>query len=140
MLFTKPIYGARSWFTLKSFNIQPGEIAKITLIIGLARLLDLFKKNGKLNHPLYILAVLAYIFVPCVLLALQPDYGTAMVFLVVAAIMIYSSGIHVGYIVGAIAASVISSFLAYQYILPSHAKARINVFLNPGTDPKRSWL
>ena len=43
VLFTKPIYGARSWFTLKNFSIQPGEIAKITLIIGLGKLLDYFK-------------------------------------------------------------------------------------------------
>ena len=66
---------------------------------------------------------------------MQPDYGTAMVFLVVSALMIFVSGINVGYIIGAIVTVVIGVFLAYHYILPEYAKTRITVFLNPETDP-----
>ena len=136
VLFTKPIYGARSWFTFKGVSIQPGEIAKITLIIGLGRLLELFKEKGKLNHPIYILMVLMYVAIPVTLLALQPDFGTAMVFLVVAAVMIFIAGINVGYIIGAFVTVVLGIFLAYHYLLPPYAINRINVFLNPGSDPK----
>lgn len=66
---------------------------------------------------------------------MQPDYGTAMVFLVVAALMIYIAGINVGYIIGAIITVVVGAFVAYQYILPEYAQKRITVFLNPQTDP-----
>ncbi len=97
--------------------------------------MEYFKKNGKLNKPLTVLLILLYISVPCVLLAMQPDYGTAMVFLVVSAIMIYIAGINVWYIVGAIATVVIGVFVAYQYVLPEYAKSRITVFLNPEIDP-----
>ncbi len=135
VLFTPPIYGARSWFQLGNISIQPGEIAKITLIIGLGKLLEFFKKRGKLNHPFYVILVLIYVAVPCILLALQPDYGTAMVFLVVAAMMIFIAGISGWYVLGAIVTVVISVFLAYQYVLPDYAKNRITVFLNPGMDP-----
>ena len=135
VLFTTPIYGATSWFQFGSVSIQPGEIAKITLILGLGKLLDFFKQKGKLNHPLYVLVVLIYVAIPCALLALQPDYGTAMVFLVVAAVMIYISGIHVGYIMGAIVTVTVGVVMAYNYLLPDYAKNRINVFLNPGSDP-----
>ena len=37
VLFTEPINGATSWFNIGSFSIQPGEIAKITLILGLRK-------------------------------------------------------------------------------------------------------
>ena len=136
VLFTKPIYGARSWFTFNGVSIQPGEIAKITLIVGIGRLLEHFKEKGKINNPFCLIVVLAYVAIPFILLVLQPDYGTAMVFLVVAAVMIFISGIGAGYIIGAIITCVVGVFLAYHYILPQHAINRINVFLNPGSDPK----
>ena len=81
------------------------------------------------------MVVLAYVVLPCALLIMQPDYGTAMVFLVVAALMIFISGINIGYIVGAIITVVIGVFVAYQYVLPEYAKNRITVFLNPQSDP-----
>ena len=70
-----------------------------------------------------------YVAIPCVLLAMQPDYGTAMVFLVVSALMIFIAGINIWYVVGAIVTVVVSVFLAYQYVLPDYAKNRITVFL-----------
>ena len=76
-----------------------------------------------------------YVAIPCVLLAMQPDYGTAMVFLVVSALMIFIAGINIWYVVGAIVTVVVSVFLAYQYVLPDYAKNRITVFLNPEMDP-----
>ena len=66
---------------------------------------------------------------------MQPDFGTAMVFLVVAALMIYIAGINIWYVVGAIITVVVSAFAMYQYVLPEYAKNRITVFLNPQTDP-----
>lgn len=103
-------------------------------------MLDYFKTKGKLNHPLYVLIVLIYIAIPTVLIIMQPDYGTAMVFLVVSALMIFVSGINVWYIIGAILTVGVGVFVAYQYILPDYAKTRITVFLNPEMDPSRSWL
>ena len=79
--------------------------------------------------------ILLYIALPTVLIMMQPDYGTAMVFLVVAALMIFISGINVGYIIGAIITVVVGIFVAYNYVLPDYAKTRITVFLNPETDP-----
>ena len=99
------------------------------------KLLDYFKAKGKLNHPLYVLIILTYIAIPTLLIIMQPDYGTAMVFLVVSALMIFVAGINIWYVVGAIVTVVIGVCMAYLYILPEYAKTRITVFLNPEMDP-----
>ena len=84
--------------------------------------------------------VLIYIGIPTILIIMQPDYGTAMVFLVVAALMIFISGINIGYIIGAIVTVVVGIFVAYNYVLPDYAKTRITVFLNPEMDPRWSGI
>lgn len=66
----------------------------------------------------------------------QPDYGTAMVLLAILAFMLFSAGINYKYIIGAALIVAIAVPLAYNYVLPEHAKSRITVFLNPQTDPQ----
>ena len=136
VLFTPPINGATSWFNIgKSISIQPSEFSKIILIIGLAKILSYFKEKGKINKILSIFLILLYIAVPTFLVIRQPDYGTAMVFLAISAIMIFSSGISLWYVVGSIATVAVSLPFVYMYLLPQHAKDRIMVFLNPQIDP-----
>lgn len=66
---------------------------------------------------------------------MQPDYGTAMVFLVVSALMIFVAGINIWYVVGAFLTVAVGLIVGYNYLLPDYAKSRITVFLNPETDP-----
>lgn len=136
VLFTEPINGARSWFDLGFMSIQPSEFAKIVLIITMARIIDMFKKKEVLNKPQYILLIFLIIAIPTVLIIRQPDYGTAMVLLVAMAAMLFAGGIKWRYIIGAIVAAAIIIPVAYNYVLPQHAKDRIQVFLNPESDPR----
>ena len=92
-------------------------------------------EKRKINKPLTILLILLYLAPPTLLIIKQPDYGTAMVFLVISAVMIFSAGISLWYVIGAITVVVVSLPFVYLYILPEHAKDRIAVFLNPQTDP-----
>lgn len=117
-------------------SIQPSEFAKITLILGLAKIICYFKEKKKLDSPLSILAILLILALPVALVVKQPDYGTAMVMLAVAAFMIFVSGINYKYVIGAVLIVAVGLPLAYQYILPEHARSRIMVFLNPETDPQ----
>lgn len=117
-------------------SLQPSEFSKIVLILTLARLIDMFQKNGTLNRPQNILLIFLVIALPVLLIIKQPDYGTAMVILVMTAMMLFIGGIKWRYIIGAILAVSILIPVAYIYILPPHAKARIEVFLNPESDPR----
>lgn len=136
VLFTEPINGATSWFNIGPISIQPSEFGKIVLILGLGKVIENFKKKNIINKPLVILTILAFVAVPILLVIKQPDYGTAMVLIVITAAMLYTGGINYKYIVGAVIITAIAIPVAYNYVLPAHAKSRIDVFLNPQSDPQ----
>lgn len=140
MLFTEPINGARSWFDLEVFQFQPAEFAKIFVIICLAVAITKVQERRKeeINKPWKLFLVLLITLVPVALIIKQPDYGTACAFIVATAFMLYASGIGKRYIISAIAIIVIVVPLAYMYVLPDHAKKRIDVYLNPELDPRGS--
>lgn len=79
---------------------------------------------------------LAVVIFPVFLIVLQPDYGTAMAYMVSLVLMLYVAGIDKKYIIVASILIVIALPLAYFFVLPAHAKTRIDIFLNPESDPK----
>lgn len=79
--------------------------------------------------------IVLYIAIPALFVIKQPDYGTAMVMLVFFAVMVFSAGISLWYVLGAMIAVGASLPFVYLYVLPAHAKDRILVFLNPQSDP-----
>ena len=79
MFLGKEIHGARSWFQFGSFNLQPSEFAKITTCLALARYLSSY--NLKIKSIRTSLIILCIIFLPSLLIAIQPDMGSAMVFI-----------------------------------------------------------
>jgi rod shape determining protein RodA len=76
------------------------------------------------------------IVVPVGLIVLEPDYGTATAYITSFILMIFVAGIDRKYIILTIAIVVIGVPLAYNYVLPQHAKTRIDTFLNPESDPR----
>lgn len=138
VLFTEPINGASSWFDLKVFQFQPAEFAKIIVIIFLAYAITKVQERRKdeINNPLKLGLILLITLIPVALIIKQPDYGTACAFLVATVFMIYAAGIKKRYIISALAIVVIIVPIAYFYILPDHAKKRIDVYLNPESDPR----
>ena len=73
---------------------------------------------------------------PVLLIAKQPDYGTAIAFLVAICFMLFVSGIRAKYIVVAILIVLTLLPILYIFVLPEHAKTRIEIFLNPEEDPR----
>lgn len=138
VLFTEPINGATSWFNIGPFSFQPAEFAKIAVVLFMANVMVKLQQKGReeINRFCKLGIILATVAVPTLLIIKQPDYGTALAFLVALIFMLYVAGINKKYIITAVLLVVILVPLAYLFILPEHAKARIDVYLNPNLDPR----
>lgn len=78
LIFGKEIKGAKSWFALGSFSLQPSEFAKFATALAVAKLLSLPQITmKKWSHRFIILGVMA---IPAALIALQPDMGSVLVY------------------------------------------------------------
>lgn len=138
VLFTPEINGATSWFDIGFFSFQPGEFAKVFVILFFAMAITKIQERGKaeINRPTRLLILMAILGVPILLIIKQPDFGTGMAFIVAAALMLITAGLDKKYIIGTIALICIVAPLIYQFVLPEHAKSRIDIFLNPESDPR----
>ncbi len=140
VLFTTPINGATSWFNIGIFSFQPSEFAKVTVILFLAYVISKIQERYRdnINKPTRLLIIFAVLALPLLLIIKQPDYGTAMAFCIALAMMLFTAGLDKKYILGAIIIAIISIPILYNFILPEHAKKRIDIYLNPESDPRGS--
>jgi rod shape determining protein RodA len=134
------VYGAHSWILIQGFSYQPSELMKIGFILCAAKAMSMYKENKESPKPdkkksLITLGMIVALFViPVFLIILQPDFGTALVYLMIMAFMLFKPGIKYRYIIAAILLVLILVPVIYNF-LPAHAKTRIDVFLNPELDP-----
>ena len=138
VLFTEDINGAPSWFQLGSFSIQPAEFAKIFSVLLFAYVIVKFQKRGReeINKFWKLGVSILVMAVPVALIIMQPDYGTAGAFLFAIAFVLFIAGIKARYIIACALIIVIAVPLLYFYVLPEHAKQRIDIFLNPESDAR----
>ena len=88
--------GMGRWINIGGFGIQPSEFAKITTILFLARYLDSTKhsRNGIIRFAFSCIIV----FIPLLFIVIQPDLGTALVFIPILLVMCFIGGITTRYI------------------------------------------
>lgn len=127
----KEQWGSNSWIVIGSIRFQPAEFVKIGFILSFARYLEINKKN--LSKPKTFLKVIAFGGFPILLILLQPDAGTAFVFIFIMAIMLFIAGLDLKYFLGALGLLIISSPILYSRLEPFQKK-RILTFLNPEHD------
>jgi rod shape determining protein RodA len=87
----RKIYGARSWLSFGAFGFQPSEFAKIGTILALAAFLS--RRNTNIESFFDIILTLIIGFIPVGLILLEPDMGTALVFVGMILVMIFWKGI-----------------------------------------------
>ncbi len=124
--------GARSWFVIKGFSIEPSEFMKVFLIIYLSTTLDKYKniKHNFKNEFIVILKTLFIILIPSILTFLQPDTGIVLFYLIIYIFMLFIYGIKYHWYIISFFIIGISLFI-FIYFFLNFKNSFINIF---GTD------
>ncbi len=125
--------GAQRWIPLGPFMLQPSEICKLTVIVTLAVYLSSVKTD--ISSFSSFMGALGHIALPILLIAAQPDLGTALVIIAILGGMLLVSGAGVKHL-AASAGLLLALFpLVWRYGLRDYQKRRLTGFLNPLADP-----
>jgi rod shape determining protein RodA len=134
------VNGAKAWIALPGgFQIQPAELAKISIILGIAMILA--ERNGATTDPTDrdVLRSLAVAGVPIMLIMLQPDLGTTLIISAAIVIMIAVSGAPTRWIVGLLLVGVLGGFVAIKAgVVSEYQVKRLQSFVDPTADPQQS--
>lgn len=134
------VNGAKSWLNLGFYSVQPSEFAKLMLILTLGKKLSDQENPDSLR---FILQPLLHLIPPLILILLQPDLGTTLVFVFFFFIMLYIAGVDGkriwGLILGGVAllGLIYLSHLYFDTPLPvkDYQIRRLTTFINPESDP-----
>lgn len=118
LIFGKVVNGSKRWISIGNLiTLQPSEFTKILMIIVFANFLDRFR--DKLNNILYVLVALFLFFLPAILVFLQPDLGTALVFVPVMLSMFFIGGLDFKYFLAILIIGGLSVFIPFILTLIS---------------------
>jgi rod shape determining protein RodA len=126
--------GAKRWLGHGSFAIQPSELMKIALVMGLSRYYhSITAKQARWSFRLLI--PLAMIMVPAALVAKQPDLGTAILLVATGVVVMILAGLDWRAIAVAVVGVVAAAPVFFMFLMHGFQQKRILTFLNPAADP-----
>lgn len=127
-------WGARSWIRITpSIGFQPAELVKLGFTLTFAY--HLARVEDDINNPIQLFFLILHVGAILALILLQPDAGSAMVFIFMFACMMFAAKLSYKYIIPALVAGIASLPLIYFFVLSEYQKTRIHVFLNPESEP-----
>ena len=124
--------GSRSWFGIGGFGIQPSEFTKLGLIIFTSKYLAKNAKELK-NIRSGVFPILIVLFSVFALIMLQPDFGTGVVIVISIIVLLFISGVKMGFFVKIGILGLIG--IVILIIIAPYRMERIVSFLNPWSDP-----
>ncbi|CAB4784301.1 unannotated protein [freshwater metagenome] len=134
------VNGAKAWISLPGgFQIQPAELAKISIIIGLSMILsDRAQGRDEPSHQ-DVAKALAISAVPIALILLQPDMGTVFIISASVVAMVAVSGAPSRWVAGLLIVALLGGFTAVKVgVLSEYQVKRLQSFVDPTADPQSS--
>ena len=131
--------GAARWIKIPipgmDFKLQPSEFAKVCIILTLSCFVA--QLGPRIREFPYLIRTLIHVGVPMLLIAAQPDLGTALVFIAIWLGIVFLAGAQIKQLAALVLAGACLMGVAwYGNILRPYQKDRVRTFLNPQSDPK----
>jgi rod shape determining protein RodA len=129
--------GAQRWLSIGGFSFQPSEVMKLGIVLALARLYHgVSAEKARLSW--WLLVPAAMIFLPVLLVAHQPDLGTAMLILLTGAAIVVLAGLSWKVIAAGVAGflAIVPPFV--MLVMHDYQRQRVLTFLDPESDPSGS--
>lgn len=134
------VNGARAWISFPGgFQIQPAELAKISIIVGISMILS--EKLDKDQDPtdLDVIKALGIAAVPLLLILSQPDLGTVLIISAASLAIIATSGAPTRWVIGLLIVAVLGGFAAVKTgVVSDYQVKRLQSFVDPAADPQMS--
>lgn len=102
-----------SWYKLGGFTFQPTELAKISFILTFA--MHLNNVRSRINEPKELAKLLLHLAVPILIIHVQGDDGTAIIYAIIGCSMMFAAGLSWKYIIGAVAAAAAAVAAAFAF-------------------------
>ncbi|MCX6719356.1 MAG: rod shape-determining protein RodA [Candidatus Taylorbacteria bacterium] len=131
-LLGKISHGAQSWFSFGAFSFQPSDFAKLALIIILAKYFS--RRHIEIANVRHILVSGFYAFVIFVFVLVSPDFGSAMIILLIWLGMVMISGVSKKHLLSMLAIGIIAFLLLWGFGLKEYQKDRVRNFIDPMAD------
>ncbi len=125
-------HGAQSWFSFGLFAFQPVDLMKVILILILAKYFS--RRHVEIAHIRHIIVSGLYMFIPFILVFLQPDFGSAIILLIIWFGMVLASGLSRKHLIILTILGIIVSVFLYAFVFEDYQKARVKTFFNPLSD------
>lgn len=132
LVATHAVQGAKSWFDLGAFSLQPADPAKIVFIALMAKYFS--RRHMEIGDFKHILVSGAYAAGLILLILVEPDLGTAVIFSIVWFGMILVSGISKKHIAVILSLAAVTAAGLWFFALHDYQRARIVSFVNPASD------
>ena len=126
--------GGRRWIALPVFNLQPSEFIKLGLALILARLFGDGRRRIPTSTDLVIGGFLTA--VPLILIARQPDLGTAATLIPILVLVAFVAGVRLKVAGALLALAIVASPLVWTYGLKDYQRGRVLTFVDPWRDPR----
>ncbi|MEK7099846.1 MAG: rod shape-determining protein RodA [Patescibacteria group bacterium] len=132
LVATHAVQGAKSWFDLGAFSLQPADPAKIVFIALFAKYFS--RRHMEIGDFRHIFVAALYAAAPILLILVEPDLGTAVIFSTVWFGLILVSGISKKHLAVMFVAGLVAATGLWTFALHDYQRTRIVSFLNPAAD------
>jgi rod shape determining protein RodA len=132
-LFGTQALGAKRWLSIGGFSLQPSELMKVGVVLGLARYYQSISQQD-VSQLKRVVVPLAMIFVPIIFTLRQPDLGSATLFAALGLALVFLAGVSTVYFaVGG--AAVLAALPYFWTTMHEYQRRRVEIFLDPDKDP-----